>query len=425
MIRPFDAWQYDTGAAGANWEALCCPPYDVVSEDGRRELERRSPYNCIRLELPSGDRPYERAAGLLGEWKRAGVLKRAGAEAYFVYETSFRSGGKDRVLRGFTGRCALTPFSEGRVMPHEETHSRAKADRMELMLAAKCNFSQLYMLYSDPGGVIPEIMSRAALNEPGAVFTLDGVTHRVWRVDDAETVGMITAGMSDKRVYIADGHHRYETALAYRDRIGVPAGDPLHPANYVMATFFDLENPGLTVLPTHRVIHGCDPEAAPKLLNGHDFTAEPCDKGLIDQALESRRGAVAMYLNGAAWLLSPRDGGMMRRLLPGACDAYLRLDVAFLHSAILEPRFAIGARELAEQKHITYTRDTQEALRMVDAGHGQCAFLLPPTRVSQIRDVSLAGGKMPQKSTYFYPKLITGLYFNGLDVPARERLEVT
>ena len=401
MIHPFDAWQYDPKTAGA-WDTLCCPPYDVVSEAEQRALEALNPYNCIQLERPLGNDPYNRAAKLLDEWRRAGVLKRAGAEAYFVYEMSFSSGGAEYTLRGFTGRCELTPFSEGRVLPHEETLSKAKADRMELMLAAKCNFSPIYMLYSDPGRAAPSVLEQAVSGKaPDAEFAMDGVTHRMWRADDADVIRRITAAMADKKLYIADGHHRYETALAYHERVGTSE------SKYVMATFFDMENPGLVVLPTHRVIRGCDPGACDSLLQ---------DDGFIVKSHEPGRAAegITLYANGSAWLIAPRDPDAVRRALPNAGDAYRGLDVAVLHAMILEPRFGIGAKELAEQKNITYTRDTDEAMRMVDGGRGQCAFLLPHPKVSQIRDVSLEGGKMPQKSTYFYPKLITGLYINGL-----------
>ena len=409
MIHPFDAWQYDSKAAGA-WDTLCCPPYDVVSEAEQRALESLNPYNCIQLERPLGENPYQKAAKLLDEWRRKGVLKRSGAEAYFVYEMAFVSDGASYALRGFTGRCELTPFSAGRVLPHEETLSKAKADRMELMSAAKCNFSPIYMLYSDAERAVPALLDQAVSGRtPDAEFTADGVTHRMWRADDSNVIERITAAMADKKVYIADGHHRYETALAYHERVGTDA------SRYVMVTLFDMENPGLVVLPTHRVISGCDPDACAKLLEDDNFITEPCEPGRAGVELAGGKYAAALYANGAMRLIAPRGADAARSAMPDAGDAYRSLDVAVLHAMILEPRFGIGAKELAEQKNITYTRDMSEAMRMVDDGRGQCAFLLPHPKVSQIRDVSLEGGKMPQKSTYFYPKLITGLYINGLE----------
>ncbi|GHU90860.1 phosphatase [Clostridia bacterium] len=363
-IRPFDAWRYDKSTGKP--DTLCCPPYDVISEARRRDLEALNPRNAIRLEKPES---YESAKNLLGEWKRGGVLKRFG-EAYYVYEMGFVSNGKAYTLRGFTGRCRLTRFGEGDVLPHELTLSKAKADRLALMNATAMNFSPVYTLYEDAEHVVPNILSAATEGLEFDEFVVDGVTHRLWSVTDGETIRRITEFFKGRPVFIADGHHRYETACNYRDE---HPNDPN--ANYVMMTFVDMENDGLVVLPTHRVLHDADLSKIGALLTK-----------------ESLNGS--LYYQGRRY------------------DVPIE-SVDDLHTRILEPYFGIGAAQLAAQSNIVYTRDEAEALRLVDEG-AQCAFILPPTRVAQIAEVAKAGGKMPQKSTYFHPKLITGLYFNDL-----------
>jgi uncharacterized protein (DUF1015 family) len=421
LIRPFDAWQYQPGQAGS-WETLCCPPYDVVSPEEQRALEARNPHNCIMIERPTGDQPYAKAAALINDWRRSGVLARSGSDAFYIFEMEFTApDGKTHKLRGFTGRCELTPFADGQVLPHEETLSKAKADRLELMKAVKCNISPIYALYRDPGRlVMSELDGEADGRAPDVSFEMDGIINRMWRMADKSAADRVSEFFAGKAVFIADGHHRYETALNYRNLL-VEQGAHLsngHPANYVMMTLVDMENPGLVVLPTHRVVYGCAPDAVSKLLEGAKalFLVEDCAPDEIGSALAAKQGAIAMYAGpGKAVLLTPRGPEAMRDLVPDACQAYRELDVAVLQTLLLEPYFGIDKRALAEQRSLIYTRDSREAMDMVDGGKAQCAFLLSPTRVSQILDVSLAGGKMPQKSTYFYPKLITGLYINGLE----------
>ncbi|MCL1820052.1 MAG: DUF1015 domain-containing protein [Oscillospiraceae bacterium] len=398
-IQPFNALMYHSGAGA--WNSLCCPPYDVVSETVQRELESRNPYNAIRLERPLDNEPYKAAASRLNDWLNSGILRRDENPAYYMIEMDFRVNENDYTLRGFTARLELTPFSENRVLPHEETLSKAKADRLALMTETGCNFSAIYGLYNDDG-TAEKALSSAAKAAPDIEFSMpDGVTHRLWRITDTDTQSKLTAALSDKQVFIADGHHRYETALKYRELYG---------AEYIMTTLVDMNSSGLVVLPTHRVIAGCETDAPERLLTA---MREICDVAEVELR-EPPNGSVLMYWNGKSYKFTLKNTNAMKEIMPDKSDAYRELDVAILHSLMLEPHFGIDKAAMSAQSNLTYTRDMNEAKDMVDSGSGQCAFILAPTKISQIRDVSLAGEKMPQKSTYFYPKLITGLGFNQL-----------
>ena len=386
-ICPFNALMYSDAGP---WDTLCCPPYDVVSEREQLALESRGPYNAIRLERPLGGEPYKTAKTRLDAWLAQGVLRRDERAAYYMMEMDFSINEKRYTMRGFTARMELSPFSEGRVLPHEETMSRAKADRLALMEATGCNFSAIYGLYDDAGAA-GEVLSAVSEAAPEIEFTMpDGTAHRLWRITDVGLQGRLTAALEDTPVFIADGHHRYETALEYRRR---------HGGDFVMATLVDINDPGLVVLPTHRVVTDCDAGVPERFLKGVQGVC-----GVEETELcEPPDGAVIMYHNGRSYLFT-FDGGRSA--------AYCGLDVAMLHGLILEPYFGIDT--LSAQNKLGFTRDAGEAVEMVDGGKGQCAFMLAATKISQIREFSLAGEKMPQKSTYFYPKLITGLGFNEI-----------
>ena len=391
MIKPFRALRY-AAAAGAP-ETLCCPPYDVVSDAERLELEARSPFNAIRLEHPSDG--YRKAAERLREWRDGGILALDEEPLYYIVEMGFEADGQKYRLRGFTALMELTPFGEGRVLPHEETLSKAKADRLELMKAANCNFSPLYGLYEDCSGEAAAVLESVTANTPPqAEFTMpDGVIHRLWTVAGETAQSALTRALGDGPVFIADGHHRYETALGYCGRGG-----------FVMITLVEMSDPGLVVMPTHRVVKNCPDIDLASRLSGA-FKIENAGAADVPQ-----NGSVIFYRNGGYKLITPASPAAMS----GKSPAYNGLDVAVLHDLILEPHFGIDKKALAAQSSLIYTRDRTEAVRMVDGGAGQCAFILPPTKVSQIRDVSLAGEKMPQKSTYFYPKWTTGITFSLL-----------
>lgn len=310
------------------------------------------------------------------------------------------------------------------VLPHEETLSKAKEDRFNLMKATFCNFSQIYSLYMDPEHVTLARIDQLSQGEPQAEFTDgEGVTHRLWVVSDPETVAAVCGDFKDRKLYIADGHHRYETALNFRNYCReqglAKEGDP---ADYIMMMLVDMEHDGLVVFPTHRLLRNLknfDPRAAMKACEPYFRVEEKACVAQMEKALDEKYAkgekAFGFYCGGDRWtLLTLKDLSVLDGLLPGLSEASKSLDVTVLHTLVLEKLFGIDKENMANQVNLTYTRSFQEAVESVEKGESQCAFILNPTRVAEIRDVAAAGEKMPQKSTYFYPKLITGLVMNPL-----------
>lgn len=423
-IRPFRALRFSERAGDA--AQLICPPYDIISEEQRRAYLARNPHNIVRLELPrDGADPYAQAGEALREWKRDGILSRDGEPALYVYEIIFTADGQPRRVAGIIGQVKLEEFSKGVILPHEETLSKAKADRFRLMEATRSNFSCIYALYNDDtpegrldlGGLAAK---GALLND---VTDGDGLRHRLWAVTDPAATAEVGRRMAETKLYIADGHHRYETALAYRDARRAEGAREGAPWDYVMMMMVEMSHPGLVVFPTHRLVRELPSFDAAALLDAcapwFDIARGLTPAAAADwlrAAYDAGRHAFVFYAGGGnAALLTLRDASVMDELLPGLSPASRSLDVTVLHALILERLLGIDRENLANQRSLAYTRDPGEAYRGVDSGEFQCAFLLNPTRVSEIRDVAAAGEKMPQKSTYFYPKLITGLVMNELD----------
>ncbi|WP_369298520.1 DUF1015 domain-containing protein [uncultured Neglectibacter sp.] len=426
-IRPFRALRYDLEQAG-EIEALVCPPYDIISEEERQGFLAKNPCNIIRLELPKAaspeEDPYQEAGKTLQNWLADGILKADMDEGIYIYEEEFRdkvTAGETKTLRGMICRVRLEEFSAGVVLPHEETLSKAKEDRFRLMRATGCNFSQIYSLYQDPQHVTRRRLDNLAAScSPRYDFSDGLVTHRLWVVNDPVAISALREDFTDRKLYIADGHHRYETALRYRNTLReekkyCPGAD------YVMMMLVDMEDPGLVVFPTHRLIHGLEDFDSGELLHacGEWFSTAPrADRAETEQALQEyyreNRHAFGFY-DGAGWhTLALKDAAVMDGILPGLSPASRRLDVTILHSLVLERLLGIDKENMAAQKNLSYTRSAEEAENAVRSGSSQCCFLLNPTRVEEIGAVAAAGEKMPQKSTYFYPKLITGLTVNPL-----------
>lgn len=424
-IRPLRALRYNLEKAGPI-ENLTCPPYDIISPDQRRELLSRSGYNLIRLELPQeGKNPYQEAAHTLNLWRSEGVLQLDMEEGMYLYEEEFLSQvdrGDRRSVLGLVCRVRLEDFANGVVLPHEETLSKAKEDRFRLLSATRCNFSSIYSLYHDEGGVTRQRLLNLKNTCPPRYAFSDGlVTHRLWVINDPVAIQALEEDFAGRKLYIADGHHRYETGLRYRDTLE-EQGTYLPGASYTLMTLTDMADPGLTVFPTHRLVRGVEGFEESALLAAcqEDFILEPQqNRADSEKALENLyqegKHAFALY-SGKGWtVLTLKDPAVMEALLPGTSPAYRTLDVSILHSLVLERLLGIDKENMASQKNLTYTRSAEEAQRSVDQGESQCCFLLNPTRVEEISQVAQNGEKMPQKSTYFYPKLITGLVVNSLE----------
>jgi uncharacterized protein (DUF1015 family) len=441
-LSGFRAWRYDQGTAG-DLGRLIAPPYDVISPELQAELYARSPYNVVRVDFgmttpadTDTDNRYTRAAQALEAWKRSGVLVRETEPSVtFVEETFHGPDGRERTRRGFLALVKLHPFEDGVVFPHEFTLSGPKEDRFQLMKATGMSLSPVFLLYDLPGDDITAAWA-SGLGTPSPQATggdaMGNIT-RVWPTSDPALLDLIGGVLGARPLIIADGHHRYETALRYReyrratdggdagDASGVPAFE------YALAYFSNMADPGLAIYGTHRLLSGLPAEkvtALPATL-ADMFAVE-----LLSTDAEAAPGAIAAYLDahtegGAFGLCGPGLEGVygitltkpeaVRAAVPTHSAAYQGLDVVILHSLIFESLLGMTSEDAAAQKNITYFKDPNEAFDRLRAGDFQAGFFLNPTRFDQIREVALGGERMPQKSTFFYPKLPNGLVFHDLD----------
>lgn len=426
VIKAFRGMRYDTERAGKINE-LCCPPYDIISEKERLEYIGRNEYNVIRLELPKeGGDVYKTAGDILDLWRKNGILIHEDKPAIYIYEEEFNAYNTRKSIKGIIARVKLEEFSKGIILPHEFTLSKAKADRFNLMKATNCNFSQIYALYMDEKHTTLNTIDELSKGEPAAKFTdSDRITHRLWIVTDEDIIAKLAADFEDRKLYIADGHHRYETALNYRNYCrenGISKeGDA---QDYQMIYLVDMEHPGLVVFPTHRLVRDLEGFDRDKVLDGckEYFDIKAFDSvGNMNETLAKQykegKKAFGFYCGRGEWyLLVLKDISVMSKELPELSAASRQLDVSVLHTLILEKILGIDKENMANQVNLTYTKFFEEAILGVDKGDFQCSFVLNPTRVTEIRDVAAAGEKMPQKSTYFYPKMITGMVMNDISV---------
>jgi uncharacterized protein (DUF1015 family) len=441
-ILPFRGVLYNSAAVGAVRD-LVAPPYDVIDAEAQAALYTRHSNNVIRLELgqdqpndgPSWNR-YTRAADFLRNWLDQGVLQRDPEPALYPYSIEYpvpsgdpRSG--TRVLRGFLSLVELAEFGTGRIYPHENTRSAAKEDRFKLIEACRANFSPIFSLFSDPDGRVLHLLDRSVNSDkPRIDFTDDaGLRHRLWAITAPHALKDIVAAIQPASLFIADGHHRYETALAYRNSRRQqaaprqPAG--LQPYDSVLMLFSSLEDEGLTILPTHRVIPAPLPSPPTEIrrrLNktfscesfpfteGTELEARTRFLGALYAARASNAHVMGFVVRGAARydLLALNEAGLAQ-VGPSVRE---RLDVSILQRLVL--REAIGMTPQDEER-LLYTKSEEEALAAVAKGEGELAILLNPPKVSEVKEVATAGDRMPHKSTYFYPKPLTGLVINVME----------
>ena len=425
-IKPFRGMRYNTELAGEIAQ-LCCPPYDIISEEERLSYIAENEYNVIRLELPKeGEDVYKQAGEILDLWREKGVLVHEDKPAVYIYEEEFNAYNKRSSVKGIIVRVKVEEFSKGVILPHEFTLSKAKTDRFNLMKATNCNFSQIYALYMDEEHTTLKTIDALSKGDPDQKFTdNDHITHKLWIITDEKVIQKLTADFADRKLYIADGHHRYETALNYRDYCranGISKeGDP---QDYQMIYLVDMQHPGLVVFPTHRMVRDLENFDRDEVLRGCEeyfdikkFTSVGNINSELGKQYKQGNKAFGFYCGKGEWyLLVLKDIGVMSKVLPDLSPASQQLDVSVLHSLILEKTMGIDKENMANQINLTYTKFFEEAIMKVDKGKFQCSFILNPTRVTEIRDVAAAGEKMPQKSTYFYPKMITGMVMNDLDV---------
>ena len=415
IVVPFKGLRFKELAGPIN--ELVCPPYDIISESQRKAFLETNEHNVIRLELPKeGDDIYKKAGEILNSWLESNVVATEDSDKFYIYEEEFEVNGEKKHFKGVIARVKLTEFSEGVVIPHENTLSAAKEDRFNLMCATGCNFSQVYCLFEDKDKKISDkldtVENTPAINE---LTDNEGVTHRLWTM---EPDSGLTELFADKCLYIADGHHRYETALRYRNYARDNGADTDSASEYVMMMLVPMESDGLVVFPTHRIVHSLESfNGRQMLINAREFfhVGEISSYAVLEKNLKSEYNAgnisFGAYVDDRFYLLTLKPNPTLAELLPELHETLRSLDVSVLHSLILEKLMGIDKENMAKQINLKYTRDPDEAVNEVNNG-ANCAFFLNPTRVEQIAAVGGAGQKMPQKSTYFYPKLITGLVMN-------------
>jgi uncharacterized protein (DUF1015 family) len=422
-ILPFRGVLYDPARAGPI-DRLIAPPYDVISEAERSALASKSPHNFVRLILPEGegDEKYARAANLLADWQREGVLRRDEKPALYRYHQRFSALGREFTRKGFISRIRLRRYDEGVVLPHERTLSGPKLDRLKLKRATRTHLSQVLAVYPDRTGAVDAAFAETDAAEPDLEARMDGVVHRIFRLTDSAAHARIAAAMADKRVYIADGHHRYETMLALRDELRPLSRSPRSSVEYGSIFLTRMEDPGLLILPTHRVVHALQGFDRARFVERvrEQFEVEE----LPELAPHELRDKLATKGRGRpAFLVALRERRLLLALRPGAevavrGPAPLRtVDVAVLHALVFEEILGIDRAAQEQQTNLRYVKDFDAALGEAAREEVQAAFLLNPTKVEQLQAVADAGEVMPQKSTYFFPKLASGLVLNPI-VPA-------
>jgi uncharacterized protein (DUF1015 family) len=430
QVFPFRGWRYDVAQVG-DLSDVTCPPYDVIDADFQERLYEQHPCNVIRLELnrdepgdSTPDEKYRRAAGFLQRWIQQGVLMHERDEALYAYHQVFDWAGRTYTRRGFLSRIRLERFGEGTVYPHEQTMSGPKADRLKLLQATGMNLSPVFGLFPDSENAVQAPLETAirGLTPLEATDHL-GVIHRLWPVSDHATIEQVRKRIADRPVFIADGHHRYETAINNRDTLaaaGSLAG-PDAPANFALMMFVGMSDPGLIILPTHRLVSNLPPLSAEQIKTAlaPNFAIEPVGHGpqaaqetweLIEA--DGNQGILGLGTTAdGQWLLARlTDGSPMQRLAPDQSDDWRNLGVSLLHKLVLE--HLLKPHHQAAPPTCRYVHQIEEVTAAQKANECPLACLVPPAQIEHVEVIAERLEKMPPKSTYFYPKLQTGLVFN-------------
>jgi uncharacterized protein (DUF1015 family) len=442
-IKPFRALRYDP--VRVSTADVATQPYDKITPEMQDRYYAASPFNLVRIILGKrnasdspADNPYTRAAGFFRDWRTKAILVQDDQPSIYRYTQKFIVPGSNVELerRGFIALGKVEDYSAGVVFRHEQTLTKPKADRLDLLRATRAHFGQIFMLYSDPAAEIDNALASA---DASVAEMRDeyGVLHQVWKISAPATLKTVAEKMSDKKLIIADGHHRYETSLNYRNERrstaaaagagnghggGTASSHEPAPYEFSMMTFVNMDSPGLLILPTHRVVHGL------ASFSMQSFRDEACNYFSVeeaDTALDATRAKAILKEagnTGTALLAVGRDRVFLlsRPKAPAAVFGGLSLrqqglDVVQLHKCLLEGALGISEEAVRKQTNVTYVRDAGEAMRLVREGKADVAFLMNPARMSQVRDIAFAGEVLPQKSTDFYPKLLSGLAIYALE----------
>lgn len=424
-IKPFRGLRYSS-KAGEDIVSLLAPPYDVISTDLQNELLKKNSYNIVRLILgkkydsdSDKNNRYTRASWLLKRWMSTRILQRDEKEAFYVYSQSYTTEGQTKTRVGFIARKKLEEYGSS-VVPHEDTLSDPKTDRLNLIRACECNFSQIFGLYTDKEKTIDAILNEIIKNAPDTDATTDdGVQHRLWVVSGSDYIKKLTEAMEGKSILIADGHHRYESALQYYKEAS-EKGEAPEDVKYVMMYLTNSESEGFTILPTHRLVYNLQDLNPNKFLKkvSRYFEVEDIpssDSHRNDEAEKVIQQKLSMAKAPSFGLYSGEGKYHFLKYTASVKGGPLeKLDVVILQNKILTGPLGIKSSELASETNVNYSQNINETAEKVDSGDFQLAFFLNATPVEHMWEVTKAGRKMPQKSTYFYPKLISGFVINPL-----------
>ncbi|MBI5885789.1 MAG: DUF1015 domain-containing protein [Deltaproteobacteria bacterium] len=441
-ILPFTAVIYNKDVV-KDLNKVMAPPYDVISPKLQDELYARHANNFVKIDLNKAEAAdvdgagrYARAASLLNDWMAKGVLARDEAPAIYYYTQTYRlKDGTQQTRKGFIALTKLEEFGKGAIHPHEKTLSGPKADRLKLMHTTSANLSCIFSLYSEPSLGVNKLLEGAIKGASPVIDVRDddAIVNTVWRINDPTVIAQTASAMKDKALFIADGHHRYETALNYRNEMLARTKNPTgrEAFNYIMMYFSNMDDEGMTIWPTHRVVHSLDTFEPKAFLNRCAeyfdietlaFTAADADKvkkTFQAKVVASGETAISfgLFVKGESsyHILKLKSADTMDKVFgSGIPDVFKGLDVTVLHSLVFAKILGITQEAQEKQLNLVYVKNGDEAIAAVGRDKNQLVFILNPTHIGQVKEVALAGHVMPQKSTYFYPKLLSGLTINLL-----------
>jgi uncharacterized protein (DUF1015 family) len=414
-VKPLNALRYAPEKVGG-LQPVVAPPYDVIDAEQRAELAAQSPYNVVHVDLPQGNGdPYQEAARILSSWRAERAVVRETEPTLWPLEQDYRGpDGRPRTRRGFLARVRVEEYGPGRIRPHERTHPGPREDRLRLTRATQTNLSPIFSLYSDPGNETWAALQSSIGQTPWAqTRDPDGTVNRLWRVSEPAIMEAVCRQAGQGELLIADGHHRYETARVYADEIG---GEGPH--RYVLMCLVALEDPGLTVFPTHRLVRGLDVQRQGTLAEAIRADFELTELSGLDElpppsSDEIQIGYLDSHLR-RPFRLRLKEAAIADAALPDRAEPYRRLDTAVLEALILKGTLGMSDEQIDHLDGLGYARGDAQAIDLVMSGEYQAAFFMAPTPVARVQAVAVSGESMPPKSTYFFPKVPTGLIFNQL-----------
>jgi uncharacterized protein (DUF1015 family) len=415
QVKPLDTLRYEPSAVGS-LEAVIAPPYDVIDEELRAQLLAQSPFNVVEIDLPrapGGGDPYQHAEETFEEWRRQSIVVQESEPAFWGLRQDYTApDGSSRTRTGFFARVRVEDYGPGRIRPHERTHPGPKEDRLRLTRATRANLSPIFSLFGDPSGA-----ARAALDEPAEPFAVaddhEGTKNTLWRIEGTES---LQSALAEAELLIADGHHRYETARVYAEEVG---GEGPH--RYVLMYLVALEDPGLLIFPTHRLLTGLkDDSAKQEAIRDavkRDFEIEEVSRDELEPA-PGGTGVQLGYMDSfhkQPYRLTLKDQSIADAALEGKPEPYRRLDTAVLESIVLKGALGMTEDDISHLNGLAYSKNFDDAYDRVESGRADAGFFMRATPVEQVQEVAAEGESMPPKSTYFFPKVPTGLIFNLLE----------